>query len=115
LYSYPLILLCLFLVRRFSCRQLRFVDSREETVEEAKAQEPAPSISSASMKNPSKDPSKDAPVVELLKNSMAEAKTKCRKKDLTQPDISLEKHQDVPSLNDVSVFLCYLLELCYFN
>jgi hypothetical protein len=67
------------------------------------------------MKNPSKDPSKDAPVAELLKKSVAEAKTKRRKKDLMQPDLSLEKYQAVPSLNDVSVLLCYLLELWYCN
>jgi hypothetical protein len=103
-------------VQEFSCRNLIFVDSSDEIVKEVpKAQEPTPSISSDSKGNPPKEPVKEAPIVELPKKYLAEAKTKCRKKDLTRLDLSMEKHQAAPSLNDVSTLLCYLFELCYCN
>jgi hypothetical protein len=68
-----------------------------------------PRVSLASKENPSKEPIKEAPVVELPKKSVVDAKTKRRRKDLTRLDLSLEKHQSVPSLNDASILLCYLL------
>jgi hypothetical protein len=64
-------LLFLFVVRGFSCRNLRFADSGDEAVEEEpKAQEPMPSVSSASKGNPAKEPVKEAPVLELPKKSL---------------------------------------------
>jgi hypothetical protein len=63
--------------------------------------------------NPPKEPVKEAPVVELPKKSLAEVKTKRRKKD-PKLDLSLEKHQATPPLSDVRtpLFFCFPLELC---
>jgi hypothetical protein len=89
-------------VQEFPCRDFIFADSSDEVVEEEiKAQEPTPSVSSSSKENPSKEPIKEAPVVELSKKSLAEAKTKRRKKD-PKLDLSPETHQASPSLSDLS-------------
>jgi hypothetical protein len=103
-------------VRVFPCCYFIFADSSDEVIEEEpKAQEPPPSISSASKGNPSKEPIKEALIIELPKKSTAEAKTKRRRKDPMQLDLSLKKHQVAPSLDDISTLLCYILELCYCN
>jgi hypothetical protein len=41
---------------------------------------------------------------------VAETKAKCRKKNVQLPDLSLDKHQDASSLNDVSNLLCRTFE-----
>jgi hypothetical protein len=66
-------LLFLVVVREFSFCSLIFADFSEEAVEEeTKAQEPVPSVSSASKGNSSKEPVKEAPAVGLPKKSMVD-------------------------------------------
>jgi hypothetical protein len=103
-----LILLFLFVVQGFSCRNLRFADSSDEVVEEEpKAEEPTPSVGK-SAKGARQRGSRSG----VAKNVIGGGENQTPQ-DLTQPDLSLEKHQAAPSLNDASTLLCYLLELCY--
>jgi hypothetical protein len=108
-----LILLFSFPVRGFIHLSLGFSASSDEAVEEeAKVQELAPSVSSASKEKPPKEPIKEVPVEEPPRKAVVEAKTKRRKRDTSRPEFSLERHQSAPSLNDVSILLCYLFWFC---
>jgi hypothetical protein len=68
---------------------------------------PSPSVSPASKKkNPPEEPSSKAPRVEAHGKPMAEPSVKRQKNNVQLLDISLEKHQALSSLNDVSCCRC---------
>jgi hypothetical protein len=91
-------------------------DSSDEVVEEeAKVQKLTPSVSSASKENLLKEPIKEAPTSEQPKKAATKAKTKRRKKDTLRLELSLEQHQNAPSLNDVSMFLLSLRSTLYLS
>jgi hypothetical protein len=83
-----------------------FCFSKEAVDEGTTALAPSPSATLASKRNSQKEPASKAPVVEAQGKTAAETKAKRRKKNVQLPDISLEKHQASPSLNDVSYLLC---------
>jgi hypothetical protein len=61
-------------------------------------------------KNLPKETADEVPLVEAQVKSLAEPRGKCQKKNPWLPGFTLEKHQAIPPLDDVSVYL-----YCNFN